>query len=271
MLYHHCDNQVALCSLILMRTVVNTTNLVRKVKKSLDGLVSFYEDGHKYVVCSTGESLISASQLIKKFSNKFDPDKSILKRCAVREGIPPDELAARWDKKREDSATYGTAVHAELEHFINHRVIRKSDYSDIVEDFSKIKFAGELKSEMLLHSISDGIAGMTDLVCFKDGDTCSIADFKTSEAIKKNAFFGRGRPQQMMLPPLSHYPDSNYWHFALQISTYAYLLDLQGYWIRDLAIFWINPKSRELERITVDYLRGDVKRMLADFRVKSNS
>lgn len=226
---------------------------------------------HTYTRTDTGEELVSVSRFVKLYSLPFDKDGEILKKCAARKGIAPEELSRRWKKKGSDAAERGTRIHAALQAFIETGKIKEGPDDDIVAEFAKIRFKGKLESEKMLWSLDWGIAGTTDLVEYFPDGSVSLFDFKTNERLKNTAFFGKGKPPQMMLPPVSHFHDASLPHYRLQISAYAYLLDLQGYWIRDLAIFWINPKSRELERIAVDYLRGDVRRMLADFRAKTNS
>lgn len=66
---------------------------------------------------------------------------------------------------------------------------------------------------------------------------------------------------QNMLYPLTHYPDSNYHHYTLQISLYAYMLECMGFKIKHLRITWIDEFQNEIPYI-LEYKRQDVINMI---------
>jgi len=47
----------------------------------------------------------------------------------------------------------------------------------------------------------------------------TVYDWKTCKEIKTKNFFEKGHP------PFDQYPNSNYWHYTVQLNTYAYLLE----------------------------------------------
>lgn len=234
-------------------------------------VIHFDEASHTYTVKKTGDRLVSVSQLIHKYSNPFDPDGSILKKCAIKEGISEKELKARWDKKRDDSCDRGTSFHKQAEHFINTGEIQDGPDKDILEKFSKVfiqKKNSKIYSEVLLYSIEDGICGTTDFIeYFPNDNIAGVRDFKTNEKLTNWGFKG-----QRMLPPLNHLQDSKISIYSLQLSTYSYLLDKLGYWIDDknMCLYWVNPKKRIIEIIPIPYLRKEVIMMLEDFKKNKN-
>lgn len=228
--------------------------------------VVFDEKTHTYRHRETGELLMSASQLLKAYSEPFDADGSILKRCAERDGVSVQEMSAQWDKKRIDAANRGTSFHRQVEHFIKTGEILPEDDEDIVKEFAKMKFTGRLKSEVMLWDLEYMIAGTADLIEVFPDNSINLRDFKTSREIKRNAFFGKGKPPKKLLYPLHQRHDCNYEKFCLQLSIYGYLLDKRGYWIRNLEVLWINPKSREIEVIPIEYRRKEIIRLLEHFK-----
>ena len=52
-----------------------------------------------------------------------------------------------------------------------------------------------------------------------------IVTHNTNKEIKKTSFYNKStRSYQMMKYPLSNLQDSNYWHYVLQLSTYAWMI-----------------------------------------------
>lgn len=204
-----------------------------------------------------GRQLISVSQLIHHFVPEFDPDGEILKRCAVKKGVTPEELKKEWEKINKDSCDYGHNVHSELEYYIDHKQIRESPHKHIVEQFAKIKFKGLLQSETKIRSLKYRIAGTVDLIEFHDNDVISIYDFKTNKKLEKYSVFGT-----RMLYPFTHNFSTNFLHYTLQLNTYAFLLEEMGYWVKNLTIFYIHPKKQIIETHSVPFRRRDTEKLV---------
>lgn len=85
--------------------------------------------------------------------------------------------------------------------------------------------------EALLWNHELKIAGLSDLLFVKDG-VISIGDYKSNKEITRESFGGK-----TMLPPLQNLPDSNYWHYSLQLGLYQRMAcDLSGLEFGDLTI-----------------------------------
>ncbi len=110
--------------------------------------IVFDEPTHKYTL--NGKQCISATRFIQEFSNPFDPDNSILKRCAEKQGKSETVLKKEWRTKGEKAGEIGSQIHESIEHFIRIRKIKKNKWSPIVKEFSNFKFKGSLFSEVLL-------------------------------------------------------------------------------------------------------------------------
>ncbi len=226
------------------------------MKISKDGQVFFDPIQHKYTNVK-GERLISCTTLIHKFVNEFDPDGSITKNYAKKHGMTVEEVLALWKAVNEESCTYGTSVHNELEHFILTGEIRESEYRWAVEEFAKISFFGKLHAEVLVHNIDEMVAGQVDLIEFFPDKSISIYDFKTNKKLEKTSYF-----KKSMLDCLWRFEDVNFNHYQLQLSLYAYLCELKGLKINKLTILYINPKSKLIEHHPVKYLKKDIINIL---------
>ena len=226
------------------------------IKISKDKQVYFDPIEHKYTN-TKGERLISVSQLLHKFVNEFDPTGEITRNYAKKHNMTVEEVIEKWRIINEESCTYGTAVHEELEHYVLTGEVRESPYVWAVEEFKKIIFKGKLHCEVLVHNIDEMVAGQVDLIEQLPDGYINIWDYKTNKELKKRNLYG-----QMMLDCLWRHEDCNYNHYQLQLSLYAYLCELKGLKINKLTILYINPKSKLIEQHEVKYLRKDIINIL---------
>ena len=204
--------------------------------------IVFYPETHTYVEKTTGRKLISVTTLIDKFKVPFDESGAIAARCAEREGIPVGELLAQWEKTKVDACERGIYFHDQMEHYIKTKEIKDGPDKDIVEKFAKIPFTGRLYSEQIVYSLEDGIAGTVDIVEVKDDNSITIWDAKTNKALKKFSPW-----KKRMLFPVSHLYECNFNAYQLQLNFYAHLLEGKGFWVDDMKILYINPKTRDIE------------------------
>lgn len=221
--------------------------------------ITFKESDHSYTD-KNGEKYISVSQLLSKYSEKFDPTGVILAACAKRDGISKEELKAKWDKKRDDSCEYGTSVHAELEYFLINKDVRESPHQDIIKQFEKIKFNGTPFSEVLVFSEQYKIAGQSDIIIYnKKENSIGTHDLKTNEKMV-------GKVYKNLLYPLNHLPDSKLQKYELQISLYSYLLEQKGFEVRrdDLCLYWVNP-ARKVEIFPLNYKKQDIENLIEHY------
>jgi len=215
-------------------------------------MIQFDKKEHKYFERRPGEAeYISVTTLIKKYKEPFDA-KRISKKYAIKH---PEKTAAEWRKEWKkignDTAHYGTMVHAELEietkndpkckigsHHINEDTIRSLDMLTDLED--------GLYPEMLIWSEKWKMAGQADLVEIKKG-VVDITDYKTYKKVKLKSFYNPKTKQwSMMLPPLNGVQDCNYNHTGLQLAMYGLMLEDLGYKIGKLKLLHIDRNGNKM-------------------------
>lgn len=189
------------------------------------------------------------------------------------------EILADWDAKREESCIRGTAVHKELE--LGHlsgdtKEIKKLGLGGKfnTNTTNKIEYGAQrVYPEILLSRVSpDGelrIAGQADLVII-DGFDVHILDYKTSKKIDKKSYYDRKkRRSQMMKYPLNNIEDTNFWHYSLQLSTYAWMIEKMDprFNIKSLTIIHYDHDGGVTYH-ECQYLKNDVERMLSDYKRK---
>lgn len=216
-------------------------------------VVFFDKENHLYKDVN-GNQLISVSALLAKFKNKFDPDGKITERYAAKHGLTVEQVKTKWKETNTQSCDYGTEVHEELEFYLNNKVIRESQHSHYVEQFSQVPLIGRTYTEKMLYCLKNMVAGTADLIeLCKDG-ILNIYDFKTNKKLEKYSPFGN-----RMLYDLSHIPDCNFNHYQLQLSIYGYLCELKGLKVNKLEILYLNPVTKKMEHHPCRYMRDEVR------------
>lgn len=182
-----------------------------------------------------------------------------------------------WKKKNQEACERGTKIHKiQEEACLDNSSLLVREYSgggDLIP-YTTNKIQEDVNAsypEILLHYISDDskirVAGQADLVIVKD-NIVQVLDYKTNNEIKKHSYFDpKTKTRQMMKYPLSHLEDCNFWHYALQLSTYAWMIEQDNphLTIGKLRIIHFNHKGEKMV-YEVPYLKGEVEVMLDEYK-----
>ncbi len=206
-------------------------------------MIKFQTENHRYTSLSEdGREWRSITQVIHSLSQPFDPDIQAPK-SSVRKpgkwpnkwyGVPIDEIKKAWKDEADRSVGLGNYWHnkKEQELYTDDAILMWNVVKPIVREGIKYAPKQELSNllvngmgvfpEHMIYLESAGLCGQVDRVNIIDG-LLTIGDYKTCKEIKKESFTNWEGPK-MMLPPVQHLQDSNYWHYALQLSMYAYII-----------------------------------------------
>lgn len=192
----------------------------------------------------------------------------------------------KWQHENKASCDRGTRIHAELEKmYIDKKEtdLKKFGLGGKFQvntneslDNNNIKLLDIEKGifpEFLIYTVSkDGIvkvAGQIDLL-IKDGNNIIIYDYKTNKKIDETSYFDfNTKKNQMMKYPLNNLMDCNKMHYAMQLSTYAWMLQKINpeFKIKYLGIIHYDHNNNVTE-YEIPYLKEDVERMLKDYKKK---
>lgn len=92
-----------------------------------------------------------------------------------------------------------------------------------------------------------------------------IGDYKTNKIILKKESFQNpitGK-YDMMLDPISHLMSNEWWLYCLQISLYAYMMEVHKYVIRNLYIQYM-PSMKYRRYYRIPYLRNEIRTLLSE-------
>lgn len=226
---------------------------------------------------STDAWKIEKPSLLK--SKKFD--KSLLELHDISENDFNREQQAildSWDEENRKSCERGTKIHADFENSF-YKKKKNIDISkfqiggkfECRKDYTDLDLENAVYPEYLIHRVSpDGklcIAGQIDLLV-KKGNNIIVGDYKTNKEIKMKSFFdSKTKSSVKMKFPLNNLDDTNYWHYCLQLSTYAWMLQKLNpdFVIEDLVMIHIDHKDK-MTIYHLPYLKTEVEKMLAFYK-----
>ena len=174
-------------------------------------------------------------------------------------GQTPKEIKAGWEENRVAAATAGTNMHYDIECFYNN--IESSNKSIEYEYFkafaTKFKHLKPYRTEWMIYDKELKLAGSIDMIFENEDGTLSIYDWKRSKEIKKTSSWNKFSKTEC----IEHIPDTNYWHYCLQLNTYKALLEKNyNKQIKDMYLVCLHPdnKNHSYQRIKVVALNKEI-------------
>ena len=266
-----------------------------------DSNIKFFEEGHKYCILTDPDTkYTSVTTWNHHHFPQFNADeviKNMMNGKGWKEGhkywgLTPEQIKAQWNSNKESVSTSGTDLHYEIECFHNDKRFQH-DYSnrdlyllymcDYAKDIKEtpiewqyfinfIKDHQHLKpyrTEWTVYDEDTKIAGSIDMVYENPDGTLSIYDWKRSKLITRINNFNKFA----ISPIICHLPDSNFWHYALQLNTYKYILESKyGKKIKDLYLVRLHPDAEEknYELIQLPNLSNEINDLFQE-RIKNLS
>ncbi|MDE5977508.1 MAG: PD-(D/E)XK nuclease family protein [Turicibacter sp.] len=208
-------------------------------------------------------------------SKKFD--KSILDLYDIAEAEfnkTQQEILDEWDNENRKSCERGTKIHEEIEHsfYNNPHDISLQKFGiggkfECKKDYSELDLEYGVYPEYLIYRESnDGIlriAGQVDLI-IKSGNEITIVDHKTNKKIEQKSGFNTStRSNVKMKYPLNNLMDCNFYHYTMQLSTYAWMLQKinPNFVIKDLILNHYDHNGNNT-LYHCEYLKSEVEKML---------
>jgi hypothetical protein len=116
------------------------------------------------------------------------------------------------------------------------------------------------RTEWMIFDEDVRLAGSIDFVAENDDGTLTIYDWKRCKEIKKTNSFGGSALTEC----ISHLPDTNYWHYALQLNTYKTILERKyGKTIKAMFLVGLHPDLPSYQLLKVPDLRTEMADLFA--------
>ena len=282
---------------ILDSKPVLTNVLSKRNKHSRDENIQFFEEDHRYVIKSDPNfKYTSVTTWNHSHFPHFDADGVITNMMKGKNwkeghkywGMTPEEIKAQWNDNASSVSGAGTDMHFEIECFMNdkrmqcqytHKELYQIYNCDIIKKdkhVSKslewqyfiefVKDTPELKpyrTEWTVYHEDLKLAGSIDMVYENPDGTLSIYDWKRAKDITRVNNFNK----YAITECICHMPDSNFWHYALQLNTYKAILEEKyNKKITDLYLVRLHPNNEEktYDLIKLPDLSKDIKNLFQE-------
>jgi len=215
-----------------------------------DKNITFQEKGHIYNI-NGDTKYTSVTTWVKNKFEKFDSDKIIDTMMNSSKwtnnkyyGMTKSEIKQLWNKNGKEASEKGTQMHKLFEDYYNEIKINEQSkttteykyFSEFLSDHNKLT---PYRTEWMVYDEDNKISGSIDMVFMNDDNTLSIYDWKRCKSIEKTSSFNKFSID----PKYEDIPDSNYWHYSLQLNMYRKILEEKyNYTIRDMFLVGIHPE-----------------------------
>jgi hypothetical protein len=215
--------------------------VIQYITKGLEGKINKFDQGLNDAIkaecfkwadkntlfsMTDGKSKLSTAFKDKHFNNV---EFSVIENHVIDKCIK--FVTDHWDKGTKSACEEGTSFHAWKETLQEDDFLGQSYKLEEWEwDGTKFNFKpGYMYNEVRLASHEHGIAGSCDKLHMPKANTLIISDFKTNKEIRTKSFMNK-----TMFYPVDNFLDTEYSKYSLQLSGYAYMLEMLGFEIEHL-------------------------------------
>ena len=247
------------------------TYLAEKFPHERDEHIQFDEGPHIYTIDGDSNYMSVTTWNHSHFPH-FNADKIIGNMMKSKKwkdskyyGMKPNEIKKLWSNNGKKASTAGTQMHYDIECFYNDMDVEIDE--DCIEFDYFLKFEQDhgskiipYRTEWMVWDKDLQLAGSIDMLFENKDGSLVIYDWKRCKEIKKDNRFESAKTSCV-----SHFPNSNYWHYSLQLNTYKYLLEKNyGKKIQGMYLICLHPenKNKSYQRIKVPNLQKEIKDLM---------
>jgi ATP-dependent exoDNAse (exonuclease V) beta subunit len=255
----------------------------------------FDEPTHKYTILTDPDSkYTSVTTINHSHFSHFDADAVIKNMLKGKNwnpqnkywGLTPEQIKAQWSQNAESVSGAGTDLHFNIECFMNQDLPKGYTHKDLLTNYESEIQRGAIppnvseewdfflqyikatpnykpyRTEWMIYHEDLKVAGSIDMVYENPDRTLSIYDWKRSKEIKKTDGFKKFA----LTEEINHLPDTNFWHYSLQLNTYKAILEEKyGKVITDLYLVRLHPNhpKKTFEIFKCANLKNEIKDLFA--------
>lgn len=264
---------------LLVDSVMGIDYLAQTNPHPRDSRIHFDEGPHIYTIDGKAD-YTSVTTWNHSHFEQFDADAIITKMMTSPKwsqnkyfGKTPDEIKEMWEVNRDQAAKAGTEMHYDIECFYNNCLPEDFDWNACPERRYFMKFyklydyLKPYRTEWTVFHEELKLAGSIDMTFLNEKGDVVIYDWKRSRGIEKSNRFGKYSTTSC----IDHLPDTNFWHYSLQLNVYAFILESKyGVKVDSLFLVCLHPDNinSNFQRIQVPWLREEIKSLCAFRKVQ---
>jgi len=227
------------------------------------------ESTHTYYINGkTGYT--SVTTYVNSLFEKFDADKIIDTMMSSNNwsnnkyhGKTKPEIKELWENNKNSAANAGSTLHLDIEKFYNNVYVNNSstEYQYFLRFVEVYKHLISYRTEKIIYSEKYKLAGSIDMIFINDKEhSLEIYDWKRVKQIAKSSRWDKW----CLDDDINYLPDTNYWHYALQVNIYKYIYNEEyNGCIGNLYLVSLHPENKSFLRIPVADLQDEVKILLS--------
>jgi ATP-dependent exoDNAse (exonuclease V) beta subunit len=144
-------------------------------------------------------------------------------------GKTREEIKEGWEINRNSAANAGTKMHYDIECYYNNIIpdndsIEYQYFKNFEKERTKPGGFGEkwkpYRTEWMIYDEELKLSGSVDMLYEDENGVLKIFDWKRSKEIKKTNHW-----ESATTECIDHLPNSNYWHYSLQLNTYKAIIE----------------------------------------------
>lgn len=210
-------------------------------------------------------------QIVAEISEKYKLNIATVYEHFRDNGINIDTVKYFWEIEKNRACKEGSDFHNSQEELdiIENGAIPNSVTDSVVNLFD---LPDGTYTELMIWNDDKLICGKSDKVIIESTLNgiryIDIEDYKTNKELKVNynyLHYTTGNPviNEYMKSPISHLVNCNWVHYNLQLSLYAYMLELKGFTVRNLTLLHTTKyKKEDLKAYPVSYMKKEIINML---------
>lgn len=211
-------------------------------KHPRDSLIIFDSTKHNYT-CNNLVGFTSVTGWVKTHFKHFDANATVDKIMSSRNwtkskyfGKTKDEILSGWSTNANLASSLGTEMHKSIESYYNLTPNQRSEIlsQPLSETIASLNLPNHFinfvknnehltpfRSEWMIFDESIRIAGSVDMLFEQPDGSLIIYDWKRCKGIVKTSPFNSYSTTDC----IEHFPDTNFWHYALQLNMYKYIIE----------------------------------------------
>lgn len=227
---------------------------------------------HVYIHRKTGKKYSSVTKAIGLIEPEFDAEaisEAITHQLDIVKdpkyiGMTQQQILDYWQFLNDEANEYGTNVHNIIEKYLkaNKWWFPEDPLAQkVIEGYATLKIDEGIKMqpERILFAEEYELAGMTDLIVDIDDRFFDVGDWKTNKAFNYYNYYGF----ETLLKPFDHLQNCQWSIYTIQLSTYAYMYELEtGKKCRQIWIGYWDKSIEKFQRIPIMYLKHEAKTLL---------
>ena len=249
--------------------------LAIKNRHPRDNLINFDEPTHIYTVNGVTKHYVSVSGLHHHLFAEFDADL-VIKKMMKSPKWPqskwyylktPEAIKAKWSADGKEASEAGTLMHLGIEMVMNGAEEQVEPAVKLTKEWEYFwnywkkdsRTWEPWRTEWEVWDEEHKITGSIDMVYRNKLDgTFAIYDWKRAKKMEMENQYQSG------LGPVKHLPDTNYWHYTLQLNLYRWLLEKHyGVKISEMALIVLHPNNNNYKLYRLNRLDDEVEDILA--------